>query len=72
MRDEIEELWSLAEECREWARPVDDADKTTAHVRACKAQFWRLAKKLDAIAKTLSTRDFPPHHRQGTFGEEPT
>lgn len=54
MNDILEELWSLADECREWARgDIDDRDVKAAAVRA---EFNRLARRLDAIAKDLGAR----------------
>ena len=64
---QIEDLFSLADECREWAR--DKGARKTLDDDATAQEFKRLADRLDVIAKSLA-KDIPPHHRQGTFGEE--
>ena len=54
MRDEIEELWSLADDCREWAKQQMAYEVPT--VTATRIEFQRLADKLDEIAKRLAAR----------------
>jgi hypothetical protein len=59
MMDEIEELWKLADECREWARgPLDHPKpgQPSPNPRAVCNEFERLAKKLDEIANALAAR----------------
>jgi hypothetical protein len=64
MTDEIEELWSLADECRQWAKQAltlkslaegdvvfDEYDRIAAG-----NEFKRLAQKLDEIAGRLAAR----------------
>jgi hypothetical protein len=55
MREEIEDLWSLAEECRVWERHLHghDAVMTREFVAT---EFKRLADKLDEIAKRLAEK----------------
>ncbi|MET1112383.1 MAG: hypothetical protein ABWX67_12730 [Allosphingosinicella sp.] len=52
MRDEIEDLWSLADECREWSKLSREQDNLGEM-----AEFNRLAKKLDEIAKRLAEKE---------------
>jgi hypothetical protein len=65
VRDEIEELWSLAEECRAWSR-IYGADRPASEDvhRAMINEFRRLADKLDVVASALAKkeprRDEPP------------
>lgn len=59
MTDEIEKLWSLADECREWCkaigpRPANSPPSPTTH--DIQAELARLAKRLDAIAKRLAEK----------------
>lgn len=58
MTDEIEDLYALADECREWAQTSRDHYQRDEDVRErqCELQFTRLAKKLDDIAKRLADR----------------
>jgi len=49
MLDEIEELWALANECREWARTWKSDSQTSR-------EFLRVADKLDEIANRLAAR----------------
>jgi len=60
MRDEIEDLNALADECREWAKVhgVDQPASEDVH-RAMVNEFKRLANKLDEIAKRLAKEN--PH-----------
>lgn len=53
MIEEIEELWKLAEECREWAK-VEPGDREGPGW--AREEFQRLAMKLDDIAKRLGAR----------------
>jgi len=53
-RHEIEDLWSLADECRDWAKPGFRTDEPLNHDPAdVQREFKRLADKLDEIAKRL-------------------
>ena len=64
MMDEIEELWSLADECRQWAKQAltlkslaeDDVVFDEYDRLAAGNEFKRLAKQLDAIAGRLAAR----------------
>lgn len=56
MMDEIEELWKLAEECREWARETTHAAADTKLRDDLQAEFDRLAEKIDWIARRLAAR----------------
>jgi len=61
VRDEIEDLHALADECREWGCEPHD-ELTEEEVRAVAGEFKRLADKLDAIAKRLTEQRL---HRDG-------
>ncbi|MET0722503.1 MAG: hypothetical protein ABWY64_16960 [Tardiphaga sp.] len=50
MREEIEDLHALADECREWARTSDRES-------FLEQEFLRLAKQLDEIAKRLAEKE---------------
>ena len=56
MMDEIEELWSLADECREWERAGTDDTPFGLHRTAEAKEFKRLAEKIDWIARRLAAR----------------
>jgi hypothetical protein len=56
MKDEIEDLRRLADECREWAATFQRARKNPGPHPAGEA-FQRLAEKLDNIAKRLAERE---------------
>ena len=57
-REASEELWSLADECREWAKVhgVDQPASEDVH-RAMVNEFKRLADTLDAIAARLAEKE---------------
>jgi hypothetical protein len=57
--EDIGELWTLADECREWAR--EETDLGTKRINrvdpyAVAAEFQRLSDRLDDIAKRLAAR----------------
>lgn len=59
IRDEIEDLHSLADECRAWSSAVKryaDENGKPAHsaTEIARSGFDRIATKLDAIAKRLA------------------
>lgn len=57
MIDEIEELWSLADECRTWEKAFQPrTGHTVPTVREVEGEFRRLASRLDEIAKDLAAR----------------
>lgn len=56
MLDEIEELWALAEECREWMKGIDKVEPAMSSDKVLVREFKRLADKLDDIAKRLAGR----------------
>jgi len=57
MKDEVEDLHALADECREWAKVhgVDQPAAADVH-SAMVTEFKRLADQLDAIAKRLTEK----------------
>jgi hypothetical protein len=55
MIDEIEDLWKLAAECREWAQQPNPV-QTDDWDRVIRGQFKRLADRLDEIASALAAR----------------
>lgn len=54
MMDEIEDLWSLADECRAWMHQHEGY--AVPRVSETRDEFKRLADKLDEIAKRLAAR----------------
>jgi hypothetical protein len=58
MRDAIEDLHALADECREWAKPGFRPDEPfNPDPAAVQQEFKRLADKLDTIAKQIAPPD---------------
>lgn len=58
MNDEIEELWTLADECSAWAKASREnyQKDEDPRERQCEIEFNRLATKLDEIAKRIAAR----------------
>ena len=56
MMDEIEELWALAEECREWSHNTGTHSIGSHSDLQIEEEFRRLAQKLDDIGNRLAGR----------------
>lgn len=54
MIEELEKLWALADECREWSQQTNFL--TVQRRIATMQQFKRIADELDGIAKRLAGR----------------
>jgi len=56
----VGELWAIADECREWAKPGFRPDEPFNPDPAdVQREFKRLADKLDAVAAMLAKRPNP-------------
>lgn len=59
IKEAIEDLWSLADECREWAQGLTLAPIEAKLRHDIQVEFARLADKLDEIAKRLAGKEPP-------------